>query len=466
MSLAIKTAKLRLNKDKQGGNDDDDDGERRKFGTSHTFDPLVIRDIDTFKKTLVTSIRNDHYNRAREIVEANESLVAEAGEELVNEIAYIYYKLNDPKVEQVATSYKDKRSLKHILAQYYYQCGQSKKALQIYQSLSMEDELHDVSVNERAVIVQMLMQGAMSNEIQPITPIIDDSYDQLFNVALLELCNGQARRALETLGKALELTQQLDDVERKIEQTPIKQQMAYIDLLLGNPSLFDNSLTGKFNTLSKEKVESPHLAIRELDLGTVDINQYKLTTPQLAIVKSNIQQLDVAIGKSNYGVYRTIQEAIDTGNYQRAITLVDPSTPALGKLLITLLEKINSKKLPMALLSIIESFDSATPKEYITFVALKLLPYDAEKSRETLDKYGISLTATDVDTSSVNVSALSIDDLLTPTSHPTHVVRAKRHRKPRHRGHSSDPERWLPLKDRSSFKSSKKSKRSKLTQGI
>lgn len=200
------------------------------------------------------------------------------------------------------------------------------------------------------------------------------------------------------------------------------------------------------------------------------------------------------------------QVAINSNNYQRAIALVENVInsdekllllPSVGKLLYSLYEVLDCKKLIRQLFLRIQKLLMEKPLgvftnediKYSKFVSLKLLSTDESAAKELLDKIDASgilnaeFSEPDIQNlvAGVDVDAI-VSQGITPLIKSTissstqnnssklgKITKPKRKRSQpkklaRDLTQQIDPERWLPMKDRSYFKM-KKSKKSKSTQG-
>lgn len=200
------------------------------------------------------------------------------------------------------------------------------------------------------------------------------------------------------------------------------------------------------------------------------------------------------------------QVAINSSNYQRAIALIENVVnhdeeslllPSVGKLLYSLYELLDCKKLIHQLFLKIqklfmqkqnETFSNEDIK-YAKFVSLKLLATDESIAKELLDKIDeldilsakyssadiqslvagvdidviVSEGITPLITSSISSSTQSNSSKLSKVSKPKRK-RSTPKKLAKDTAQQIDPERWLPMKDRTYFKM-KKSKKLKNTQG-
>ncbi|KAG7825460.1 hypothetical protein KL909_000692 [Ogataea angusta] len=195
--------------------------------------------VAAFKQCLVALINLDNYKTAREMLDKHSDLIAKNCEILTVELAYIYYKLDDEKsLAELVSQGSNNRGLKHVLAQHYYRVGKNDKALEIYRDLLNDtppEEVLDLSVNERAVLSQMKVYSENSN-LQPVSAPHPNSYDQIFNSALILLRDGDYEGSLELLREArqqcLVSLADYEEEEQLEELAPIDIEIAFLTQLL------------------------------------------------------------------------------------------------------------------------------------------------------------------------------------------------------------------------------------------
>lgn len=499
--------------------------------------------VQAIKQSLIALISIDNYSKALKIVDTYMSIINENLETFIVELSYIYYKSNQTEKLIGLEDFINKKNIrpyKHILAQYYYKIGENSKSLSIYKDLineNVESESLDLSVNERAVISQLLFENPNSEEV-PISKSFNTSYDQLFNEALILILKKDYNNALSLLDKTLSIAKSSFaddyndenefDLERFLEITPIVIQISYVYILLSNeskalsilndikiPSLnsqYSSNINVQILTLliSNNKLacqdlsgQNASLIIRELNLpNSLSNSLSKLTIPQIDILNRNSNLINKFAGKNNV-IYLSneeksllkVQNDISKKNIQAAITRLSDCSiiyPSIGKLLYTLYSKLDCKNLINKLL--LEVYELLMEKEeftqdeisYATFISLKLMSTNEESSKNLLNKVnnvGIlskAFTQQDVDSLIQNVDINSlVKSGITPlisnsvSSNITNTIksntskrriRSKPKRLPKNVNSSIDNERWLPMKDRSYYKS-KKSKKGKITQG-
>ncbi|ANZ74327.1 BA75_00855T0 [Komagataella pastoris] len=281
-------------------------------------------DLDTLKLGLVAAINLDQYHNAgRLISRSKDHLVFDGMKEFLLLVGYVHYKNGDS--ENFETLLKDPafqgRAFEHLKAQYYYKIGKNEEALKIYRELSKNplDEVVDLSVNERAVVSQLLeLDGVVE---QPVSQPINDSYDCKFNDALYQLKIGDYELALDLLEEAKavceENTKDLPPDTREAEIVPILLQIAYVKQLegkkedslsalksLSKPKDFLLDLIYRNNLLSLRIDEygrddtNFHILYRELGFpNSIDINKDKLTVSQRTALTRNESLLALELGK-------------------------------------------------------------------------------------------------------------------------------------------------------------------------
>lgn len=256
-----------------------------------------FKDSKAFKNCLVSLINMDKYDKAEKLVgKVPQSLV----EELILEIAYIYYKLGQSaKVIELYNQYKNVEGvqfgLKHIVAQNYYKIGQYQNSLDLYSNIienNKYDNKNDLVINERAVISQINFN--LNNNLVSKHQELSDNYDLLFNEALIELSNQNLTKSLVHLTKAEELCQQqnLSPLDLLIELLPIKLTQAYIYQIQGD-------------------VEKSLAILLEQDVANVDDEMLKL------IIKNNSYTMQLPQDSNINLLERDL-------NYQQSINRLSP----------------------------------------------------------------------------------------------------------------------------------------------
>ncbi len=283
------------------------------------------KDLNAFKQCLVALINMDNYESALALIEKYKTLIDKdnvSDKLLLLERAYIYYKANKgDELEKLIPLGKDTRGFQHVLAQYYYRCGQSAKALELYEQLlsNPEGEESDLYVNKRAVQSQLKCDDS-SRVINVSGKDSEGSYDLLSNDALVKIGEGKYDEALSLLKTALSTAEEnLKDYEEDSkfsEISPIQAQIAYIKQLMGDSEEADEILS-KFDlakvkdsalkllisnnlaSLRSKSVSNPALLYRELGLPS-SLNNIidRLTVPQIRVLQRNEFLLAQGAGKN------------------------------------------------------------------------------------------------------------------------------------------------------------------------
>ncbi|KAF5210539.1 putative signal recognition particle subunit [Clavispora lusitaniae] len=205
-----------------------------------------FRDLKSFHYCLVSLINSDKYYRALQLIK---EVPNEIHQEYPLEKAYVYYKTG--KVDLLRDVYEStinsndisdalSRGLKHVVAQSYYQTGKYDAALQLYSEListNAVDGTVDLACNERAILSQIAMKSGSCPVPQSTVSDSTETYDIIFNNALIKLASGNYDESLQLLKSALSQCeeQNLDSepTELMMEVSPIKLTVAYIYQLSG-----------------------------------------------------------------------------------------------------------------------------------------------------------------------------------------------------------------------------------------
>ncbi|SGZ51390.1 CIC11C00000000233 [Sungouiella intermedia] len=205
-----------------------------------------FKDLEAFHNCLVSLINTDKYYKALTLI--NE-VPTEIHQEYPLEKAYVYYKtgntdllkaLYDTTVASSGLSEVLLRAMKHVMAQSCYQNGEVTHALKLYHELISSNAIDsqiDLACNERAILSQVLFKTSSSQKPLLNLANADDSYDFIFNNALIELAKGNLAGSLDLLNSALDLckTQNMDSdpADLALELTPINLTIAYIYQVTG-----------------------------------------------------------------------------------------------------------------------------------------------------------------------------------------------------------------------------------------
>lgn len=206
-----------------------------------------FRDLEAFHNCLVSLINSDKYYRALQLID---EVPEDIHREYPLEKAYVFYKTGKvdllAQVYQAALNSKDVnevllRGMKHVVAQSYYQTGNYGPALQLYlefiTSNNVDGEV-DLACNERAILSQIALQSGSSPAPQLVVGSSTETYDIVFNNALIKLATGSLDDSMQLLETALaQCTEQnldSDPSDLILEIAPIKLAIAYIHQLAGN----------------------------------------------------------------------------------------------------------------------------------------------------------------------------------------------------------------------------------------
>ncbi|GMM27462.1 signal recognition particle subunit [Martiniozyma asiatica (nom. inval.)] len=303
------------------------DDHKKVFDTSLSILKRDKSNVAALKQCLVALINLDNYNTAEKLIETYSTLIKNSINQFVLELAYIYYKTeNATRLKELIPVAHGSRAFKHILAQFNYRIGDDATALQLYQELINSDdgsEEVDLSVNERAVVSQLKYYNTQPNvdSVKPLSMTHHESYDQMFNDALILIINKEYNEALNLLQKTYDLAlsslADSDENDQLSEILPIQAQVAYVKSLLGDKdsareiinSLTDKLendkvlkllvLTNKLSLLNNVDSYSPTYLYKELELpNSLKISSQKLSKPQKNIIERNSLLLGYLCGKN------------------------------------------------------------------------------------------------------------------------------------------------------------------------
>lgn len=563
------------------------DQHKEVFETSYEILKSSPHDSRAFRLTIVSSINLDQYLTAFKIFKNYPQ--ADSGDLLLEKL-YVYYKLNLNNdlakiFEELGDKVNENKGLLHLKAQFLYRIGEYEEALQYYQELvnatidEEDSEILDLSVNERAVLADGYQVGVFNrfNTKLPLTPDREDSYDLIFNEALIHLGLKNYAKALELLDIAEQKSQEANqDPEDQLNETfPIKLQKAYIHQIIGEPEKanqilkeFDSSkLSDSLNTLvlnnnlialNSTVDANSSLTLKELDLPNIltklssrfsilqadkfNKNYSKLsakvgkkihnkasTTDFTAKALSSLSKAGVLIdhddaktqarksfkfaqtSKDLGAVLAAAQLNVNVNNLDAAATLLenlepkDKLLPGVSSSLLSIYDTLGSSKKKQQLFNqIYETYSQKTEfpnideYDYVKIIALKFYNIETEKAQELLQKLNkyqsddlvsIVLAQDSSDSSKLQpvdelttgldlehlitegVDRLSKQQAINPSANKIVKKRVQKKKKlPKSFDESKlpDPERWLPLKDRSTYrpkKGKKKAANNKETQG-
>lgn len=352
-------------------------------------------DLKAFKACLVALIHLDRYHQAYKLI--RQHMPPQFADDLVLEIAYVYYKLDRhadlaqlaPPDDPVAV-----RGLEHIIAQNAYRSGDYAYAARIYASIAADSRQYDspvdLKVNQLAVASQMLLTGTPPTLTPFVTDAnpdaanadnaLTDNYDYLFNCALVDLGRRRRRAALATLERAAALCRAAGDDD----VTPIVLAIGFIHQQLGDtdraqlayleaPAADDYYRFLVKNNLAlvapQSNYDNPNLVARDLDLmGNHQRLQPKLTHLQ----RQTVVQLERVLGY----VTGTASAAIgDGGRHVSGAPLSDATLDMLALLSHANLSMAQLTLAPRALGRRLLPYTTDTHSPRQRTVALLLLAY-------------------------------------------------------------------------------------------
>lgn len=262
---------------------------------------------------------------------------------------YSLYKLDlhDELVDLLGDS--QQRGAMHLLAQSYYKQGLFTEARAIYKKFvntpdQVDHETFDLSVNERAIISQLKFVGLSSEP--PLFPATSpESYDQLFNDALISIASQDYTQALELLTRAKAICQTTPGFSPEAlaaEITPILIQASYVNIKLSQyeqaasildsidyENFKDNTSLYLINTLrlvidGGKKYKNPHSALSLLDFG-IPYPEFTshLVPLQKRILTNNKFLLELAGGKSRKNLLNrrnfTVDKSIEAYSFYKDV---------------------------------------------------------------------------------------------------------------------------------------------------
>lgn len=206
-----------------------------------------FRDLEAFHNCIVSLINSDKYYRALQLID---EVPEDIHVEYPLEKAYVYYKTGKTdllaQVYQATLDAEDVndillRGMKHVVAQSYYQTGNYEAALQLYLDFITNNNVDgevDLACNERAILSQIGFRSGLAVEPKLVVDPSTETYDIVFNNALIQLKIGSYAESMRLLEAALaqcsEQNLDSDPSELILEIAPIKLTIAYIHQLMGN----------------------------------------------------------------------------------------------------------------------------------------------------------------------------------------------------------------------------------------
>jgi signal recognition particle subunit SRP72 len=548
-----------------------DERHEEVFDSSYEILKSTPQDTRALRLTVVSLIHLDRYQKAYKILKQYKS---DKKDLLLLERLYVLYKLGlDNELSDEFSkldNHQLNKGLLHLKAQHLYRMGDYERALEIYhvliEKIEGQDELIDLSVNERAILADSEELDAFNK-----SSVVEESYDLIFNEALIELGFKNYPKSLELLSSAESKVFEIkDEQERLSELLPILLQRAYIYQILGdfeaaksilssidlskvpknelNELIFKNNYISLFHPSSLQSQEA-FITLKELSLpNSINDLKSRFSKIQKSKITNNYSKISLITGQninskdltslalkslSNANVFldqdnakkhakKSLKYALKTkeiapaliatqlnvnvGNLDGSVEILENLdeenllVPGISSLLLSLYESLNSEKKKLNLFNQIyqryKDFNelSADEYEFLKIISFKFLESANEQAKELLVKLNtfkqddlVSIVLGEKDTSELKrveelTTGLEVDDLIkqgveliskqTTVNSQNYKVTKKRHQIRKKLPNSydenkqPDPERWLPMKDRSYYKPKKgKKKNVKETQG-
>lgn len=272
---------------------------------------------------LVALIQQDKYNKALSVLDKYSKIDEKYGKQLRLEKLYVYYKLNNQKrfenlyssivsddldvlLKKAPAQLESLRSILHVRAQYCYKNGLYPESYRLYNYLASNndagiDNIVEIACNER---VPLTVDADLQIQYPLINQNVDDSYDVMFNDAIVLATQHKFHESIALLEQAYSLAKE-GGYEADIHT--IELQMAYTLELIGrndDSKEFLNGLTGKLtpgtpmyilaknnmlslNDISKFK-DNLNLILKELNYETQNsLNIQNFTSAQWTNLVNN-----------------------------------------------------------------------------------------------------------------------------------------------------------------------------------
>ncbi|CCD25478.1 signal recognition particle subunit SRP72 NDAI_0F01590 [Naumovozyma dairenensis CBS 421] len=349
---------------------------------------------DILKNLLVSIIKQDKYEHAITVLQKFKHIDEKYGNKVVLEKLYIYYKLNQvQKFEKLFNSrYPDgvshliksnkanqtqtKRGVLHVRAQFCYRNGQYDESYMIYNYLAStnDDNSYDntleLACNER---VPLSTKPNLSTLSPLVTQLSEESYDLLYNEAIILTTKEEFDQSISLLEKALSMAKN-EGYESDI--VSIQLQLAYVYQLMANKGESKdilNELLSKvepgsvFHILAKNNIQSFidfskystnfNLILRDINFEKANsLNLQNFTFEQWSMIQRNYLFLKLfnnnSLNPHSSLLSRTLHNysklvdniALETyktqskKTYHHALTMINSSTggSTIGFVLLTL----------------------------------------------------------------------------------------------------------------------------------
>ncbi|KAH3903471.1 uncharacterized protein SCODWIG_01270 [Saccharomycodes ludwigii] len=293
---------------------------------------------------LVALIKKDMYVKAYECLQKYKDYILSNVENshFYLEQLYIYYKLNKRKEFEDVLSFIDgegskrvsdfeKKGILHLRAQFYYKCGESDKAFQIYTqliALSLSQTSTSASLDDP---LELAVNQACTSNNATFTTItnmeLPYSYDLFLNKAILATKTGHFDLAENFLYKAKDLAQEKDELSM------VELQLAYIkkddnkakkQILNKLLSKHENGLIHVLAKNNLKSLESPFstvlsnlpLVLRDMEMSSINElrSKFKFSPQENNIIWNNVLLLKLfsnsSIGCSNMSNSSSLQYAL------------------------------------------------------------------------------------------------------------------------------------------------------------
>ncbi|SMN21525.1 similar to Saccharomyces cerevisiae YPL210C SRP72 Core component of the signal recognition particle (SRP) ribonucleoprotein (RNP) complex [Maudiozyma saulgeensis] len=257
------------------------------------------------KYCLIALIQQDKYNKALSVLNKYKAVDTKYGNQLKMEKLYIYYKLNNvTKFEKLYSSIvtddidtllskpegqiEKLRGVLHVRAQFCYKNGQNDESYRIYNYLASHnstevDNTTELACNER---VPLTVEPNMMINYPLINEISEDSYDILFNEAIVLAAQDKYKESLGLLEKSYNIAKASDYQD---DINTIELQLSYVHQLLGNTADSKEYLNNLLKRL--ESGSQMHILAKNNLIAFQDFSKYKdninLLMRELNIEKQN-----------------------------------------------------------------------------------------------------------------------------------------------------------------------------------
>lgn len=290
-------------------------------------------DKGAYDALIKTYINHDKYSELHKQLSSTPT----KQQEYLLEYGYSLYKLGKHSDLVQLVGDRQERGILHLLAQSYYKQGLYLQARSIYSKFAntlnqVDHESYDIAINERAIFAQLKFSDASFDASLPSSSSTQ-SYDQLFNSALVFIAAEDYPKALELLTKAKAICQStpgFSPEDLAAELTPILVQASYVNIKLSDneqaasilntidyDNLSDSSSLYLINNLKLildggNKYKNPHTALAFLDSAKPYQAVKPLFVPlQQKILNNNRFIVELASGKSPLNLLKRAEFSVD-----------------------------------------------------------------------------------------------------------------------------------------------------------